>query len=203
MIGIYDYTVLLTYGGLLFAMLGMTQAMGGNYLAALLCLGGALFCDTMDGKVARAKKNRTAKETMFGVQIDSLCDVISFGAYPAVLCYCVGLRDWLGMLIMGYYCLCSVIRLGYFNVLAQEKKEGEKSTYHGLPVVGLSILLPAAFMLRLWVPEEVFLWILRLLFAGGGTLYILDFKVNKPNLWTLLILCVIFWVPIGVLVALG
>lgn len=199
MIGFYDYTVTLTYGGLLSALCGIFQAVNGNFVAALFCLGGALFCDTMDGKVARTKKNRTRKESLFGIQIDSLCDMVSFGAYPAILCYCAGLRDLLSFVLMGYYCLCCVIRLGYYNVMEMEKEAGTKTVYHGLPVVGLSIFMPAAFMLRLWLPQEAFLWILRALLLVVGTLYILDFPVNKPKLWTLAVLSLIFWIPVAVL----
>lgn len=203
MIGFYDYTVILTYGGLIFALMGIFQAFQGNWLMALLLLGGCLFCDTMDGRVARAKKNRTPQETRFGIQIDSLCDTVSFGIFPAVLCYTLGLQDGFSLVLLSAYCLCCVIRLGYFNVLAEEKKEGEKSVYHGLPVVGFAVLLPAACMLSLWLPEAIFLWVLRLLIVAMGSLYILDFKLNKPGMKVLLALCVVFWVPMAVLWALA
>ena len=199
MIGFYDYTVILTYVGLLSAVLGIFQAFQGNFVPALFCLGGVLFCDTMDGRVARAKKNRTRQECLFGIQIDSLCDVISFGAYPAVLCYCAGLRDIPSLVLIGYYCLCCVIRLGYYNVMEMEKEEGTKTVYHGLPVVCLSVLMPAAFMVGLWVPAAAFLWILRALLLVMGTLYILDFPVNKPRLWTLALLALIFGIPMAVI----
>ena len=199
MIGFYDYTVLLTYAGLLCAVFGIFQAIDGFFINALFCLGGTLFCDTLDGKIARTKKDRSKKQALFGMQIDSLCDLVSFGVFPAVLCYCMGLRDWLGLLMIGIYCLCCVIRLGYFNVMELEKEAGAQTVYHGLPAVGLAILLPAVCMLRIWLPEAAFLWLLRLLLPSIGTLYILDFKVSKPKLWTLAVLCVIFWVPVAVI----
>ena len=146
MIGFYNYTVWMTYAGLLCAIFGMFQAVEGNFVPAMMCLGASLICDTLDGRIARSKTDRTEQESLFGVQIDSLCDTVSFGIFPAVLCYCLGLRDWLSLLVMSYYCVCCVIRLGYFNVLAQEKEPGGKSTYHGLPVVGLAVILPAALL---------------------------------------------------------
>lgn len=196
MIGFYDYTVILTYVGLLCAILGMFQSVNGNFLPALFLLGGALVCDTLDGKVARSKKNRTREETLFGIQIDSLCDVISFGVFPGVLFYSAGLRDIPSLIVIIYYCLCCVIRLGYFNVLATLQQPGAKSEYRGLPVVGLSLLLPAAFLLGQWLPCTAFLWLLRALLLGVGTLYILNFKVSKPTAPVLAVLGTIFLVPL-------
>ena len=85
MIGFYNYTVVLTYIGLASAVFGMTQVFGGNYRAALLCLIVCGTCDMFDGKIARAKKDRTKQEKVFGIQIDSLCDLICFGMFPATL----------------------------------------------------------------------------------------------------------------------
>lgn len=199
MIGIFDYTVILTYAGLLCTLLGIQQAVEGYYINAILCLGGTLFCDMMDGKVARTKKNRTDRERMFGIQIDSLCDLVSFGVFPSVLCYMLGLQGWFGFLVIGYYCLCCVIRLAYFNVLEMDRSPEEKSVYHGLPAIGLAVLLPAICMVRLWIPEEALVWILRMILPLLGTLYILDFKVNKPSLLQLLLLSLVFWIPFAVI----
>lgn len=199
MIGIFDYTVILTYAGLLCTLLGIQQAVEGYYINAILCLGGTLFCDMMDGKVARTKKNRTDRERMFGIQIDSLCDLVSFGVFPSVLCYMLGLQGWFGFLVIGYYCLCCVIRLAYFNVLEMDRSPEEKSVYHGLPAIGLAVLLPAICMVRLWIPEEALVWILRMILPLLGTLYILDFKVNKPGLLQLLLLSLVFWIPFAVI----
>lgn len=199
MIGFYDYTVLLTYAGLLCAVLGIFQAIEHSFINALFFLGGTLICDTLDGKVARMKRNRTKRESLFGVQIDSLCDLISFGVFPAVLCYCMGLRDRLGLLAIGYYCLCCVIRLGYFNVMELEKAEGVQTVYHGLPAIGLAVLLPAVCMVQLWIPEGLFFLILHIILPVLGTLYILNFRVNKPGLWTIAFLGIIFWIPVAVI----
>lgn len=199
MIGIYDYTVILTYGGLFFALLGMIQALGGHFHAALLCMCGALFCDTFDGIVARSKRDRTQQEQMFGIQIDSLCDVISFGVFPALMCYMMGARGMLDIGLLGYYCLCCVIRLGYFNVLAIEREPGEKCVYHGLPVVGFAMLMPAVMMVRLWVPASAFLWILRGMLVLFGTLYILDVEIKKPGAKLLPALGLLVLIPLSVI----
>ena len=79
-IGFYDYTVILTYLGMFMAFQGIIFAVKGIFPAALLFLAGSLVCDTMDGRVARAKKNRAEEEKQFGVQIDSLCDLLLLGS---------------------------------------------------------------------------------------------------------------------------
>ena len=75
-----------------------------------------------DGKVARSKKDRTDDEKAFGIQIDSLCDVVCFGIFPAMICYLLGVRGPIGLLLIAFYCINSVIRLAYFNVM--EAKTG-------------------------------------------------------------------------------
>ncbi len=199
MIGFYDYTVIATYLGLLFALMGIGQAVNGSALNAVLCMGGALLCDTLDGRIARAKKNRTKEQTLFGIQIDSLCDMVSFGVLPAVICYSIGLQDWLGMVMMAYYVLCIVIRLGYYNVMELVKAQGEKTVYRGLPCVGLAVIFPAVYMLKLWLPEEAFLWVLRVVLPLMGTLSILNFKLQKPKIWHLVVLGAVFLVPMAVI----
>lgn len=195
MIGFYDYTVILTYLGALFGLLGISMSIHGLYVNAILCMAGALVCDTLDGIVARGKKNRTRGEMLFGIQIDSLCDLLSFGVCPAVLFYMLGMRSFLDMALLGGYCLCCVIRLGYFNVLALEAELGTKGDFHGLPVVCLDVMVPAVYLLFRLIPDAYALWVLRLAAAVFGFLYILDFKVKKPVLWKFIAMGAVVVVP--------
>lgn len=183
MIGFYDYTVILTYMGALAGLLGIGMSIRGLYINAILCMAVALVCDTFDGIVARAKKNRTKGEMLFGIQIDSLCDLISFGVCPATLFYKLGMEKPLDLVLLGAYCLCCVIRLGYFNTLAVQAELGTKGDYHGLPVVCLDIMTPAVYLGYRMAPAAWHLWVPRVAVALFGFLYILDFKVKKPVLW--------------------
>ena len=192
MLGFYDYTVVLTYTGLIFAIVGIFESFKGNFVGALLYLGLSLVCDTLDGRVASTKKDRTRAQTMFGIQIDSLCDMVSFGVMPAIFCYCTGMNKALDLVLIGYYCLCCVIRLAYFNVLAIDKKPGEKSVYHGLPVVGFAIGLPVFYLFSLWCDPLTVTWILRVALPLVGTLYIWDFNMPKPKLIMLLPLLIMY-----------
>ena len=100
LIGFYDYTVVMTYISLISSVLGMTRAIHGDYKTAIFCLALSGICDAFDGRIARTKKNRTEDEKAFGIQLDSLCDVICFGMFPALICYLLGVRGVLGMILV-------------------------------------------------------------------------------------------------------
>ena len=98
MIGFYNYSVILTYIGLASSVFGITQVFEGHESIAFLCLLLSGICDLFDGKIARSMKNRTDHEKVFGIQIDSLCDLVCFGVFPAVIGYHYGFNNGLGLL---------------------------------------------------------------------------------------------------------
>ena len=83
MIGFYDYTVLLTYMGFISGMTGIVLAINGQIFPAIICLMFSGLCDMFDGRVARTKKRRTTEERHFGIQLDSLSDLVCFGVLPS------------------------------------------------------------------------------------------------------------------------
>lgn len=115
MLGVYDYTVVLTYVSLMVSIGGMMFAVNGHLHLGVMCLAISGLCDMFDGKIARTKKNRTEVEKRFGIQIDSLSDIVCFGVAPAVLCYCFGMRGVIGVAILMFYVLAGLIRLAWFN----------------------------------------------------------------------------------------
>ena len=115
------------------------------YLAALLIVF-AMFFDILDGRVARATKTQSA----FGLQIDSLADVISFGAAPAMLVYQWTLnrldtpRFPLGLIASFVFIACGAVRLARFNVLSmgEQGKPSKPGKYIvGLPIPGAAGIL--------------------------------------------------------------
>lgn len=96
------------------------------------------FFDMLDGRVARL----TRTQSEFGVQLDSLADVVSFGVAPAIVVYKWALwpLGWLGLCAAFFYAACGAVRLARFNVIAMRSKEGGASKYF----VGLPIPLAAA-----------------------------------------------------------
>lgn len=199
-IGVYDYTVILTYISLVSAVFGMTQAIHGDYKAAIFCLAFSGVCDAFDGRIARTKKNRTEDEKSFGIQLDSLCDVVCFGVFPALICYLLGVRGGLGLAIVFFYCICAVMRLAFFNVLetSRQKEEGGcNKTYRGLPVTSIAFILPLTFWLQFIMTPFTFLVLLHLVLLVVGFLFILDFQIPKPDLKMILTLIVILGFTVG------
>ena len=152
----------------------------GMYQWAFICLIMCGICDTFDGMVARSKKNRTDEEKRFGIQIDSLCDLVAFGVFPAILGYNVGLSSigWLAIEI--FYVLAAVIRLAYFNVkeeTRQQETDEKRKYYQGLPVTTSSFILPLAYAFRYVIFELSYLYGTLMLITG--ILFIVDFKVPK------------------------
>lgn len=183
MLGFYDYTVVLTYISLGISIVGMTRALEGDFRVAILCLALSGLCDMFDGKIARTKKNRTDDEKKFGIQIDSLCDVVCFGVFPSMICYCLGMNHIPGIIILSLYCVASVIRLGYFNVM-EEKRQNETSElrqyYQGLPITSMAIILPFLYLLRKSCGKN-FLLVIHVAVIVVGVLFISDIKVKKPQ----------------------
>ena len=203
-IGVYDYTVVLTYLSLISSVFGMTRAIHGDYKMAVFCLAMSGIFDAFDGRVARTKKDRTEDEKNFGIQLDSLCDVVCFGVFPALICYLLGVRGTLGLALVFFYCLCAVIRLAFFNVLEANRQKTEggcNKTYRGLPVTSIAFILPLTFWLQFLVPDMVFLVMLHVMLLVVGFLFILDFPLKKPGLKTILIMIGVVVFTVGVIFA--
>lgn len=183
MLGFYDYTVILTYLSLAASITGMFFAFSGHLHLAITCLALSGLLDTFDGKVARTKKDRTEDQKRFGIQIDSLCDVICFGVFPVILCYFTGMRDVPGMIILIFYCLAGLIRLAYFNVLEerrQQETDENRKYYQGLPITSIAVILPLAYVTSSLYAQH-FLMVLHVIMLVTGLLFIIRFRFRKPN----------------------
>ena len=191
MIGFYSYTVVLTYLGLASAAMGMILTFQGFAKYALFCLAFSGLCDMFDGKVARLKKDRTEDEKRFGIQIDSLCDVVCFGAFPMILCYSIGMRGPAGISILVFYLIAGVIRLAFFNVMVEKRQDetDEARKYdQGLPITSIAIILPLFCTLRPLLGHR-FLSELHICILTVGLLFIINFPLRKPG-WKMLTLLV-------------
>ncbi len=214
MIGIYDYTVILTYLSLLSASLGIFVTLDGNghpYIGTFFLLFCGL-CDSFDGLVARTKKDRSELGKKFGIQIDSLCDLVAFGVLPA----CIGmslirtsdiLTDWVGnskdnllwmcvvialFAILALYILAALIRLAYFNVTEEERQKtegGTRKSYTGLPVTSAALIFPIVMLFK-YVGGEAhdlsFIYFPVALITGF--LFLSKIRIPKPHMRGILIL---------------
>lgn len=183
LIGYYDYTVVLTYCGMLFAFFGILRVLSQDYFNAVFCLMLAGVCDMFDGAVASTKE-REEREKTFGIQIDSLSDLVSFGVLPGVFVYVISGKDAVVGLIASLFVLSALIRLAYYNVLEMERQgqaTEKKKCFLGVPVTTVAVLLPAVYLLydhricksRLCFP-------ILLVLVGIG--YLLPVEIKKPGI---------------------
>ena len=224
MIGFYDYTMVLTYLSLLSATTGIVVSLSGGghpYIGCCFLLVCGL-CDAFDGKVARTKKDRTRMEQNFGIQIDSLSDIVAFGVLPA----CIGaalirVSPVLRVLFTGgdfkpamalklalhallvLYVLAALIRLAYFNVTEQERQEtegGVRKYYTGLPVTSAALIFPFVLLLQYVLPADITLVYIGVVVLTGF-LFLAKFQVRKPGLRGLLLMVAVGAVEVALLVA--
>ena len=182
LIGFYNYTVILTYMGAAAAVCGIFFSASGYPFWGVICLLFAGFTDMFDGKVASTMK-RTDAEKAFGIQIDSLCDLISFGVLPIAIGYGIGLSGAIFYVSAAVYLLCAIIRLAYFNVDEAERQKtetGRRKIYYGLPVTSAAIIFPAVFGLKSLLGTAMPVIYQLGLFACAAA-FIIKFKMGKPN----------------------
>lgn len=182
MLGVYNYTVILTYIGTLIGFFGITFALQGKIHSALICLLISGFCDMFDGKIASTKK-RTDKEKRLGIQIDSLSDLICFGILPALIIYRISKFGTANALISALYVLCALIRLAWFNVdeeSRQEQETKEREVYYGLPVTISALIFPILLGLcqRYHWPDDILGSIIML---SASIAFLTPFPLKKPK----------------------
>lgn len=183
LLGFYNYTVILTYIGMLSGFLGVIFAFESNQYISAICLMVAGFCDMFDGAVASTME-RNRREKTFGIQIDSLSDLICFGVLPSILVYSLHRGSKFAMAVCGFYVLCALIRLAYFNVDEQERQEecdGAREIYYGLPVTMSALIIPIFYSAaRILCKESSAALVAALLVMA--MLFVLPFKLKKPKL---------------------
>jgi CDP-diacylglycerol--serine O-phosphatidyltransferase len=189
LIGFYNYTVVLTYLSLFCGLVGMKYVHSGRFGMAILCLMLSGICDLFDGAVARTKKDRTREEKSFGIQLDSLCDVICFGVFPAVFLYCSGVTSLLGFAILVLYVLCALIRLAFFNMLEGQRQMTEggcAKSYRGLPVTTAAVIYPLVYLIGLALPREVMQVVYHIVPFAMAILFVWDFSIPKFDIGKLI-----------------
>jgi len=127
--GVYLLPNLLTTCGLFAGFYSIIATMDGAYQTAALCILVAHVFDGLDGRIARL----TRSTSRFGIEYDSLSDVIAFGVAPGILVYRWALVPWghWGWLAASLYVACGALRLARFNV---QSDSSEHRTFVGLPI---------------------------------------------------------------------
>jgi len=214
-IGVYDYTVILTYLSMISGCTGIIMSMSGvghPYIGTLFLMLSGL-CDAFDGMVARKKKNRTEMEKKFGVQIDSMSDLIAFGMLPlaigvAMLRVSSRFTDrpywiteskyvWYPILLVAIgiaYGLAGMIRLAYFNATederAAEAEEKGRQYFTGLPITTAALVFPFVLILHFFLRFDfsIAYYVVMALLAA---LFLGKFKMRKPGRAGLIIMIAI------------
>lgn len=190
MLGFYNYTVILTYLSLCSGITGIwfsCMSAIPHPVIASLCLLFSGLCDAFDGRVARMRKQSTEQEKRFGIQLDSLCDLVCFGVLPCCIGYAAGMTEVYYIPVFCLFTLAALIRLAYFNVTEEERQQKtteKRKNYLGLPVTSSSLIFPTFIMLifidkiKYSCMEYIYLAVLLI----TATLFVVkSLKIKKPG----------------------
>ena len=168
-------------------MIGIYFIVGFAYpkiTGAMVCLMISGICDMFDGKVARMCKNRTSEDVEYGIQIDSLTDMISFIAFPIVTLYGMSIYFDVALnptvLAVSLFTIAGISRLAFFNLTANSE-EGPVKYYSGLPVTMTAMIFPAIYLLRYVLSASLFVSIYLGVFLLISFLFVYNFKIKKPK----------------------
>ena len=147
--GVYLIPSLFTTGNLICGFFSIISTFNEDYLRAAAFVILAHLLDGLDGTVARFTKTTS----QFGIEFDSLADLVSFGLAPAVLVYYWALLPWgtWGWLAACLYVVCGALRLARFNVQARTV---EKSHFVGLPIPGAAEMIAAIVLMYYFLGGE-------------------------------------------------
>lgn len=170
-----DLPNLCSLAGLFFALVSLYASMTMQFGLSVIAMVWAVFFDWADGIVARQLKGRTDVHRAYGAQLDSLIDMISFGACPAV--FLLGLGDFKPLwLIPAFIPLASAaIRLSWFNIFGLD----DTGSYIGLALDNNILVLGLVFVFREWIPPQVFPLAAAGLFSGLAILNLAPVRTPK------------------------
>jgi len=140
--GIYILPNLITAGSLFAGFYSMVATLNGNYSSAAIWIFISAICDGLDGKVARM----TNSTSQFGVEFDSLADLVAFGVTPGLMMYAWALKPFgrLGWLAAFLFVVCGALRLARFNV---QVNTVESKRFVGLPIPAAASMVASTVLL--------------------------------------------------------
>ena len=161
--------------GLLCAMFGIYFAIEGNFLASIICVLWAVLFDWNDGIIARKMKGRKKEQGVFGVQLDSMIDMVSFGVFPAVLLLSYG--NYNVWFMPGAFIIVAAIaiRLSYFSLYGLI----DNKTYRGLSVDSNGLILAFLFLFESFFSHSFFSIILYTLLMVLSALNLSSIAIPK------------------------
>lgn len=168
---------LLTTGNLFFGYFSVVKAMQQDFTWAAGAIFLAAIFDVLDGRVARLTKGTSE----FGVQYDSLCDLVSFGFAPALLMYQYALKGVgrMGWIFCFIFLACGALRLARFNVLSAKGKTDDDFTGLPIPMAAGVVACFVAFTCDMEAVDAESFWFLSFMY---------DFLSNKQHISTLMLI---------------
>jgi CDP-diacylglycerol---serine O-phosphatidyltransferase len=157
---------LLTVSNLIFGVFSLIATFQGLFFQAGVWILVAMIADGLDGRAARFFK----VSSEFGKELDSLCDLASFGVAPAILAYVFLLKDfgWAGSIIAAAFATCGALRLARFNV----NTGVVKGYFMGLPIPAAGCVVATFVMIGVKPPS----WIFPVMVAVFGYLMVSTIK---------------------------
>ncbi len=186
---------IITLLGVVCAISGMLLCMIGRpgYAAVLLTVSG--ICDGFDGYFAK-KVRKPNQSSEYGVELDSLADIVCAGVFPVVIAMSLGFTHWYNLIIYILFIMCGITRLTYYNVNSSDKKY-----FNGVPITVSAFLIPAVyFVFRNSVDSLSFMIALMAAFAILSISYVTNVKIKKPTLQQRTIWSVIGFIVCAVVV---
>lgn len=198
--GIYLLPNTLTLCGMFCGFFAILSAINGNFLYAAWAIVIANVFDGLDGWIARL----TNTGTRFGIELDSLSDLVAFGVAPSVMMYKWALMPFgrLGWAVAFLFVACGALRLARFNI--QTGAPGSKA-FKGMPIPGAATVMASIviFYYDYWkgLPEKnIFLLVITILLSllmvstiRYHGLKEIDFREKKP-FWFLIVFVLILFV---------
>jgi CDP-diacylglycerol--serine O-phosphatidyltransferase len=147
--GVFVLPSLITTGGLFCGFFSIISTFNEQYHRAAIFIIAAHVFDVLDGRIARLMRTTSR----FGIEYDSLADLVSFGVAPAVLVYIWALEPWgnWGWLAVWLYVSCGAMRLARFNVQVSNL---EKKNFVGLPIPAAAEMIVAIVLLYYFLGGE-------------------------------------------------
>ncbi len=202
-LGFYNLANFMTLLGLASSVTAIFAAVALDFKLAVLLFAFAGVCDSLDGKLARNRTdNGDPRKAVYGVMLDSLCDLISFGVTPCVIAYAFGNKTAIDMVIYLLFITCGCIRLAYYNTRAL-CSDGKVSGFVGVPITTSVVVFPLIIMLAMFIPPVIISYILRIFFVLLGAAFILKVKVKRLSVKKMLFFVLISTFAIGLMFALG
>jgi len=161
--------------GLLCAVFGIYFAIEGNFLASIIAVLWAVLFDWYDGIIARKMKGRTKEQRVFGEQLDSTIDIVSFGIFPAVLLLSYG--NYSAWFMPGAFIIVAAgaVRLSYFNIYGLI----DSKTYKGLALDNNVLILAFVFLFESFFSHTVFSIVIYTLLMVLSALNLSSIRTHK------------------------